>query len=320
MTPAARAARDRVRILLAFAAVYFIWGSTYLATRFAVEAMPPFLMGSSRMLLAGGLLYGFARLRGAQSPTRGELRSAALSGVLMLGFGNGAVVWSIQFVPSGIVALIVACVPLWMVLADWLRPKGSRPRAPVVLGVVLGLVGILLLVGPRIFVGVSDIHPVGVVALLLGSMSWAIGSLFTRHQEKPRSALISIALQMSAAGVAFLIAAILFGDFPRFSVENLTTKGIVSWVYLVLGGSLVAYTAYVYLLGVVTPAQAATYAYVNPVIAVALGAMFAAEPLTVRTLVAAAVILSGVAIITTSSGRGATASQQARPLMEESAA
>jgi drug/metabolite transporter (DMT)-like permease len=320
MTPAAIAARDRWRILLAFGAIYFIWGSTYLATRFAVEAIPPFLMGTSRMLLAGGLLYAAARLRGAPAPTRGEMWSAAVSGVLMLGLGNGAVVWSVQFVPSGIVALLVACVPLWMVLADWLRPAGSRPRAAVVIGVVLGLLGILLLVGPRIFVGVSDIDPIGVVALLLGSMSWAIGSLFTRHQEKPRAPLVSIALQMLAAGVTFFVGAILFGDFPRFAVENITMKALISWSYLVLGGSIVAYTAYVYLLGAVSPAKAATYAYVNPVIAVVLGAMYAAEPLTSRTILAAAVILSGVAIITTSSGSGSATAEQAKPLMEESAA
>jgi drug/metabolite transporter (DMT)-like permease len=298
MTPAALAARDRLRILLAFGAIYFIWGATYIATRFAVEAIPPFVMGSSRMLLAGGLLYGFARFRGALAPTRTELLSAAASGVLMLGLGNGAVVWSVQYVPSGIVALLVACVPLWMVLADWLRPNGSRPRALVTVGVALGLIGIVVLVGPRIFVGVSEIDPVGVVVLVLGSMSWAIGSLFTRHQPKPRSALVSIALQMSAAGVTFLLGAILFGDFPRFAVERLTMKSLISWTFLVLGGSIVAYTAYVYLLGVVSPAKAATYAYVNPVIAVILGWAFAGEPLVARTVVAMAIILGSVALIT----------------------
>ncbi len=150
MTPAALAVRNRWRVLLAFGAVYFIWGSTYLATKYAVEAVPPFLMGAVRMSTAGLLLYAFARWRGAPVATAQETRAAAVSGILMLGMGNGAVIWSVQTVPSGIVALIVACVPVWMAMADWVRPRGVRPGLGVTVGLIAGIIGIAMLIGPSL--------------------------------------------------------------------------------------------------------------------------------------------------------------------------
>src|SRR5690348_11364744 len=210
MTPAEHAARNRVRILLAFAAVYFIWGSTYLATHYAVEVVPPFLMGAVRMCSAGLVLYYLARWRGAPSASAAESRAAALSGILMLGLGNGAVIWSVQSVPSGIVALIVASVPIWMALADWLRPGGTCPSIGVVVGLATGIAGIAILIGPSLLTQAGSVNPLGAIALLLGSMSWAIGSLVTRHQERPRSALVSVAMQMIAAGVFFATVSIVF--------------------------------------------------------------------------------------------------------------
>jgi drug/metabolite transporter (DMT)-like permease len=303
MTPAALAARDRVRVFFAFAAVYVLWGSTYLFIRFAVESIPPFYMGATRLLFAGILLYGFARFRGAAAPTMSELTAGLLSGVLMLGIGNGSVVWAVQVVPSGIVALIISGVPLWIVIADWVRPNGVRPRASVLAGVGIGLVGIAVLIGPRIFVGAGNVNPVGAVVLLLGSMSWAMGSLLTRHQPRPRSALVSIAIQMTVAGLAFTAATIATGELARVALTTVSARAIWSWLYLVVFGSLIGYTAYVYLLGKVSPAKAATYAYVNPVIAVVLGWAFAGEALSARTGVAAAITLAGVAIITSAQGR-----------------
>lgn len=298
MMPAALAARNRTRVVAAFAAVYVLWGSTYLFIKYAVETIPPFFMGATRFLIAGLVLYVAARWRGAPAPSRAEWRVSAITGLLMLGIGNGSVIWAAQMVPSGIVALIIAGVPLWIVLADWIGPSGTRPRAPVVLGVGMGLVGMAILIGPRILVGRGNVDPVGALVLLLGSMSWAIGSIVTRHRERPKSALVSVALQMIAAGVAFSVATVAFGELPRFSMDNVTLRSVIAWVYLIICGSLIAYTAYIYLLGAVSPAKAATYAYVNPVIAVVLGRAFAHEALGLRTIVAATVILTGVAIIT----------------------
>ena len=299
MTPAARAARDRARVVVAFAAVYLLWGSVYLAIRIALEGMPPFLMGSTRMLVAGLVLYAAARWRGAPAPSLSEWRASALSGTLMLGLGNGAVLWAAQVLPSGIVALIVAGLPLWIVVFDWIRPGGARPGLPALAGVAMGLTGIALLVAPRILSGGGAVDPAGAAVLIFGSMSWALGSIFTRHRAPPKSALVSVALQMIVAGLVFGLAMLAFNEWPRFSIDSLTTRSVLAWIFLVLFGSLVAYTAYIYLVGAVGPWKAATYAYVNPIIAVILGWLVANEPLGPQTIVAAAIILAGVAVITT---------------------
>lgn len=298
MTPAALAARDRARVVAAFAAVYLLWGSVYLAIRISIEAMPPFFMGSTRMLVAGLLLYAAARLRGAPAPSAGEWRSSALAGVLMLGIGNGGVIWAAQVVPSGIIALIVAGLPLWIAVFDWIRPGGVRPRAPLLLGVGLGMAGIALLVSPKIMAGGGDVNPLGAAVLVGGSISWAIGSLFMRHRAPPKSALVSVAIQMLVAGLVFTGAMLAFDEWPRFSIDQLTWRAGLAWLFLVLCGSIIAYTAYIYLVRTVGPWKAATYAYVNPVIAVILGWAIADEPLGLQTIVAATTILSGVALIT----------------------
>ena len=303
MTPAAIAKRKRTRILLAFAAVYVLWGSTYLFIKYAIETLPPFLLGFSRFAVSGSLLYALARWRGAPNATLSEWKMAAITGVLMLGFGNGAVMWSEKSIPSGVVALIVSSVPIWIVVIDWLRPNGVRPRKSVLAGLVLGFIGMIILVGPRAIVGEGHIDEFAALILLGGSIAWAVGSLATRG-KKPGSPIVFAALQMLAASAAMGIMSLATGDFARFSFANVSTRSIVSFVYLVVAGSILGYTAYVYLLGVVSAAKAATYAYVNPVIAVLLGWAFANEPITMRTIVAAAVVLAGVAIITTAQGRG----------------
>lgn len=297
MTPAETAKRNRTRILLAFGAVYFIWGSTFLFIKYAIETMPPFLMAGSRFLIAGVVMLVAVLWRGAPRPTRRQVLVAAFTGMLMISFGNGAVVWSEQTVPSGIVALIVATVPLWMVLIDWLRPHGVRPRSPVFVGLGLGLIGIAVLVGPSALDGHGS--ALGMFIVVLGSLSWAAGSIITRRAERPSSPLVWTALQMTGGGVVFLVMSLLAGEPGHFDASTVSLRSLIGWVYLILAGSMLGYTAYVYLLGVVSAAKAATYAYVNPVIAVLLGWAFAGEPIGVRTLVAAAIILAGVAIITT---------------------
>ena len=300
MTPAAIAKRNRTRILLAFAAVYVLWGSTYLFIKYAIETIPPFTLGAMRFVVSGGLLYALARWRGAPKPNALELRLAAITGVLMLGLGNGGVMLAEKTVPSGIVALIVSSVPIWVVLLDWLRPKGTRPRKAMFAGLALGLVGMVILIGPKAIVGEGHIDEKGAAILLVGSISWSVGTLMTRWANRPGSPLVFAALQMLAASAAMLVMSLVSGDWRQLSWSGLTPLSIFSFWYLVIAGSIIGYTAYVYLLGVVSAAKASTYAYVNPIIAVVLGWLFANEPLGIRTIVAAGVILGGVAIITSS--------------------
>lgn len=290
--------RNRTRILLAFAAVYLIWGSTYLFIKWGIASIPPFLLGGSRFILAGVLLYAAARWRGAPRPTASDWRFGAITGVLMLAMGNGGVTYAQQTVPSGVAALVVSSVPIWIVLMDWLRPRGVRPRAAVFIGLALGLAGMIILIGPRAIVGAGNVDEIGAGVLLIGSLGWAFGSIVTRGIERPRSPLAFAGVQMFAGGVAMLTLSFLFGEPFRWSPRATTLRSALSWAYLVFAGSLIGFTAYIYLLNTVSAAKAATYAYVNPIIAVLLGWAFAGETIGLRTVVAAAVTLAGVAIIT----------------------
>jgi len=300
--PAAKAVASPQRWLVfaAFAIVYLVWGSTYLAILFAIETLPPFLMASARFLVAGVAMYVFARrYGGAAAPTRAEWRTTAIVGVLLLVFGNGLVTWSELRVASGVAALIVGVVPCCMVLIDWLRPNGTRPGAQVVMGLVLGLAGLFVLIGPDALLGGGRADYVGVAALVIASFTWAVGSIYSRHVPMPRSAVLATGMEMLAASVGLAVIALLHGDFSVFvGATPISLLSIAGWLYLVVFGSIVAFTAYVWLLRVSTPARVSTYAYVNPVVAVLLGYAIAGEPLTTRMMVAAAVIVSGVVLIT----------------------
>jgi drug/metabolite transporter (DMT)-like permease len=288
----------RARLLAAFAAVYLIWGSTYLAIRFAVETLPPLLMAGARFLIAGAILLLWARLRERATPQRSDWRTGFISGALLLLGGNGCVVWAEQHVPSGIAALLVAVVPVWVVVLEWLRPGGRRPRLPVFVGLALGLLGLVLLVGPEALHGGGSISLIGAAVLMVGALSWALGSLVTKGAPKATTGSIGSGTQMFAGGVCLVVVALLMGELPQLDLANASTRSLLGFAYLVSFGSLIGFTAYLYLLGHTTASKAATYAYVNPVVAVLLGWAFANEPINARTIAAAAVILAGVAIIT----------------------
>jgi drug/metabolite transporter (DMT)-like permease len=289
----------RARLIAAFAAVYVIWGSTYLAIRFAVQTLPPLLMASARFVGAGLIVLAWGRLRDrAAWPTRVEWRVGLISGALLLLGGNGGVSWAEQRVPSGIAALLVAVVPVFMVLLEWLRPGGSRPRAAVFAGVGLGLAGLALLIGPDALRGGGRTNALGALVLVLASLSWAAGSLYTKVSPKATSGTMATGAQMLAGGLALLVAAVVAGEPSRLDLAHASSRSIFAFVYLLTFGSLIGFTAYVYLLAHTTAAKASTYAYVNPVVAVLLGWAVGHEAVTSRTVIAAAVILAGVAIIT----------------------
>ena len=293
---------SKARFIAAFAAVYIIWGSTYLAIRFAIETLPPFLMAAARFLIAGALVYAWTLLRTTSRPTLQNWRAAILIGGLLLFGGNGAVVWAEQRVPSGVVALVVAIVPLWMVLLDWRFGTRRRPRALVFAGVLLGLVGLALLVGPGAQLGSGRIDLLGVLAVVGGSLSWAAGSIYARQAKLPREAMQGTAMEMLGGGALLLVFGLLVGEGGDLALDQVSLKSALAVAYLIVFGSMIAFSAYIWLLSVTTPARVATYAYVNPVVAVLLGWALADEPLTARVLVAAAVIVLAVAIITSAGG------------------
>ena len=295
---------SRGRILLAFAAVYVLWGSTYLAIRFGVETVPPFFLAGARHLTAGLLLYLWMRLRGAARPEAVHWRSAAIVGGLMLFGGNGLVTWAEQRVPSGLAALIVASVPIWMAALEGIERR-RRPGTAVIVGLLLGLAGIALLVAPGKFGGNGRVDPLGAGALLLASLCWSTGSLYSRRAKLPASILTATAMEMIAGGVWLFSAGLISGEGRALHLAAISTKSALSLGYLVIFGSLIGFTAYVWLLKVVSPARVSTYAYVNPIVAVALGSLLAGEAITLRIAVAALVIVSAVALIITARSKPA---------------
>jgi drug/metabolite transporter (DMT)-like permease len=279
----------------ALIAVYLIWGSTYLAIRYAVETMPPFLMAAARFIISGGFLYALRRFSGDPRPNAVEWRSATVIGVFLLVGGNGGVVWAEQFVTSSLAALLVATVPLWMVLMDALRPAGRRPGLPAAAGILIGFGGVILLI--RSVAGSADTTSLaGASALILASLAWSIGSLYGRTARLPASQLLGTAMQMLAGGAALLLVATVVGEWTDLDITTVSRRSALALVYLTVIGSS-AFVAYVWLLRVAPTPLVATYAYVNPLVAVLLGYSLAQEPMTLRTLLAAALIIGSVALV-----------------------
>ncbi len=283
------------RIALGFAAVYILWGSTYLAMRFAVATLPPLLMAGTRHLGAGLLLYLFMRLRGTPKPQAVHWRSATLLGFLLL-VGNGMVAWAEVTVPSGITALILAAVPFAMVLLNALE-QGRAPRVSVLGGLLLGVIGLGILVLPTDRHATDHVDPVGVFMLLAASLSWAVGSLYAHRAALPASTFLGISMEMVAGGCLLWLMGLGLGEGAALHLADVSLKSALAVGYLIVFGSLLGFTAYVWLLKVTTPARASTYAFVNPVIAVFLGWLLADEPITPRIALAGALIVAGVGLI-----------------------
>ncbi len=283
-------------------AVYLVWGSTYLGIRVAVETIPPFLMAGVRFLIAGGLLYVWSVWRSAEPirPSRLEWRdSAIVGGGLLLG-GMGFVAIGEQTVPSGIAAVLIALLPAWLAIFSRLLFGDRLPRI-VVAGIVVGLAGIVLLAWPA---DAGQLDPFGLGALILSPMFWSLGSLYSARRAKlPARPLLATAMQMLTGGTLLMIAGVSTGELGGFDVRAVSGDSIVALGYLIFVGSLVGFTSYVWLLRVAPLPRISTYAYVNPVVAVFLGALILSEPITSRTLAASAVIIVGVILIVTGRSR-----------------
>ena len=276
--------------------MYVVWGATFLGMKVAIASIPPYLMAGVRFMLAGGLMYLWSRLRGNPPPARVHWKSAALVGALLMLFGNGNVAWAQQRLPTGITAILVASAAIWIVLLDWWRPGGQRPSAMVLAGMALGTLGIGILVSSR--TPGARLDPIAVMVLLISAASWAAGSIVSRHAPAPKSWVQSTGMQMLCGGTFLFIAAVLTGQTRDFSIHQVTRTSLIGFAYLVFGGSIIGFTAYMWLLSRVSAAKAATYAYVNPVVAMILGVAFLGERLTPRALLASALSLGGVGLIT----------------------
>jgi drug/metabolite transporter (DMT)-like permease len=283
-------------VIGAFAIVYVVWGSTYLAIRYAIETLPPFLLGGVRFFLAGLLLSAWALVTGAERPTKTNWKAASIVGILFFPCANGIVVWAETRIGSGMAALLVAIEPFWVVLVLALLAR-KWPRPAVLGGVVLGFAGLIILIGPNAVAGNRSIDLVAAGALIAASCSWALGSVYARSAPLPRAPLLAAGLEMLVGGFVLIIVGLLGGELRGFELAAVSIRSIAGFVYLLLFGSIVAFTAYSWLVGVVAPARVATYAYVNPVIAVFLGWLVAGEAITGRVAVAAAVIVGAVALV-----------------------
>ncbi|MCZ7554979.1 MAG: EamA family transporter [Bacteroidia bacterium] len=288
---------SRAKVLLAFAIVYLVWGSTYLGIRFAIETIPPFIMAGVRFFAAGAILYLWLRFRGAPGPSKAQWRSMSVVGFLLIGIGNGTVSWVELTLPSGLTALIIALTPFWFVSLEWMQ-NAIRPTREVIVGLLLGLSGMIILIDPANITQGGRLDPFATTILILATMSWAGGSMYSRSAERPASQLMGAAMQMLVGGAVLIVFGSIMGEWAVFDPSAVSTVSLAAFLYLIVFGSLIAFSAYIWLLQASSPARVSTYAYVNPVIAVFLGWLLAGETLTPRIMIAAAVILSGVALIT----------------------
>lgn len=294
----------RARVPLAFAIVYVVWGSTYLAIRYAVQTLPPLLLTGTRFVVAGALLSAWALARGAERPTRTNWKAITIIGLLLFPCANAVVVWAETRVVSGLAALLVAIEPLWVVILLMLYSR-QRPPLSVVIGILLGFAGLVILVGPSLRPGQTGVGVDLTTALALvgASCSWALGSVYGRTAPLPRAPLLAAGLEMLVGGIGALVVGFVAGEPHRLVLAAVSARSALALAYLTVLGSIVAFTAYNFLVTEEAPARVSTYAYVNPVIAVLLGAAIAGEPLTPRIGVATMVIVTAVVMVIGGQGR-----------------
>jgi drug/metabolite transporter (DMT)-like permease len=285
------------KALLAFFAIYFIWGSTYLAIKYAVETIPPFLMMGTRSIAAGMFLFFWSRWRGEVNVRKEHLPSLIIIGALFFLVGHGALAWAQQKVPSGLAALLVASEPLWIALIESSAIHNFRIGSGGVIGLVLGFIGMVVLIAPSQALGSEQVDIMGTAAILIGTLSWSSGAVYIRVAKLPKSSILTAGLELIIGGMLLYFAAFASGEFTYMANHSVSVRSLLALGYLILFGSIVAFTAYVWLLGQTSATRVSTHTYVNPVIAVILGWAVAQEPLTVNTMIATVIIIVSVYLV-----------------------
>jgi drug/metabolite transporter (DMT)-like permease len=287
----------RVKIGLAFLAIYVIWGSTFLATRYAVRTIPPFFVSGSRFFLGGLILFLFAQARNREPITARMWASAMLMGALFFTVCHGGLSWAAKHVPSGILALLMASTSMWTALIEIVSRSKTRPGKRIMVSLCIGFIGLaLLVVRPELLAG-SHIGPLGAIVALTGAFSWALGTVFTKRLPHPKSTILSAGLQMMCGGGLLLVTALLSGQAEGWQPANISQQSLIAMAFLTLIGSLVGFSCYMFLLSHCPPTQVATYAYVNPIIALILGFVIGGEPVSGTSLIASVVVIGSVASI-----------------------
>src|SRR5712692_5637672 len=290
--------RPKWKTLLAFAIIYFVWGSTFLAIRVGVREVPPFLLAAMRFLIAGLVLYGWMIAHGERSPSGRQWTSASLLAILIFVFDYGLLFWAEQRVPSGIAAVMMATIPVFMALSEIILLGTQRVTLRLALALLIGIGGVAVLMSRSLTLGGVPIDMKGAVALIVASMSWSVSSALTRKLPLPPSKVMSSGAQMLAGGVLLALTAAALGEFRNFHPSTVSRGAWLSLLYLIVAGSIIAFTAYVWLIHHESPTKVGTYAYVNPVVAVLLGYLLGGEALALRTILGTAFVLISVVVIT----------------------
>lgn len=293
--------KNLIVLVAAFAAVYVFWGSTYLAIKYSIETLPPFLMAGSRFAFAGAILYVWGRLMDRKRPQLVHWKTAFVVGTFLLLGGNGGVVIASNYISSSMTALLVATEPIWIVLLSWLWLGNGRPNWRVGLGLLVGFAGVWMLIAGRA-PGGANVGGwgqwIGILAVMAGALSWAVGSIYGLKGKSPKSSALTAGMQMLAGSVSLTVVGLLRGEHQTFNIADVSSTSIFALFYLIIFGSLIGYTAYSWLLKNAQPAMVSTYAYVNPVVAVILGWSIAGESLTAQMLIGAFIIVASVVLIT----------------------
>jgi drug/metabolite transporter (DMT)-like permease len=288
----------KTKIWLALLALYIVWGSTYLAIRFAVETIPPFLHAALRFLISGAVLYVWRRMAGDAAPTASNWKAAAIVGAALLLGGNGLVAWAEQTVPSGIAALMISTSPFWLVLFEAIRSGGAKPTWQSIVGLIIGFGGVFLLIGPAEILGTSgSFDTFGIILLLLAPIFWSMGSIYARGADMPQSTLLGTGMEMLTGAVALFVVSLVRGELHGFNFSQVSMQSWLGLLYLITFGSLVGFVSFGYLLHNAPVSLLSTYAYVNPVVAVFLGWLLASEQLNARIGIASAIIIGSVILI-----------------------
>ena len=301
--------RNLILLIAAFAAIYIFWGSTYLAIKYAIETLPPFLMAGARFVFAGAVLMVWARFTADyERPKAAHWKTSFIVGTLLLLGGNGGVVFAEHHISSSLAALLIATEPFWIVLLSWLWLKGARPNLKAVLGIAVGFFGVWLLInGQSTGSAAADGNSMqlfGTIAVIASAFSWALGSIYGLRSPVPKSSLLTAGMQMFSGGLVLLLVSLIAGEWSNFNIDAVSANSWLGLIYLIIFGSLVGFTAYSWLLKNAQPAMVATYAYVNPIIAVLLGWLIAGESFTGQMLLGAGVIVGSVVLITSENKDG----------------